>query len=593
MIQLNHCTDLLSQVYGGAGGETGSLEMSEDGGFMGALGTQLQDILVDWGEDPAEIAALDGQALLAQFLTLAQDRLPPADGPRMAGDQTPASLSATASSPLETPTDLLNKLLESSISGALPATAQGTDALSEMRSENAGQAVSPTAIPADLLRRLLQPTSADGLESANPPPAALATPVESGDTAPATAISADLLRRLLQPAPAGGVALPPTPTALATPVESGDTAPATAISADLLRRLLQPTSAGGLESADPPPAALAHSLESGDAAPPTAIPADRLRRLLQSVPGDGVEKANPATAVALTKPGEFGPPSLPQALPAEALKPWLPSIPADDVAAIPTTAVLADSDESDQTLILRATAPNWLSQFLPGPTDAGIGAMQPGGPLAGEGQGLPAVFSTRGALLDLALKATDETQRLAVRDASDAAAELPETGLPATGAPSVGTPIGSGPARIFDLSDVFRPGGETRLAEQVKWVMRSGLGTAEFTLHPRSLGAMEVRVTMEADQAHVQFLSPHPIVREVLEAALPRLRDALAQDGLSLGNVSISEQAPERRGEADREQAGTAQARQNFDGRLGEDVESPDLAGSTLSVLSGRLDYFI
>ena len=552
MIQLNHCTDLLSQVYGGAGGETGSLEMSEDGGFMGALGTQLQDILVDWGEDPAEIAALDGQALLAQFLTLAQDRLPPADGPRMAGDQTPASLSATASSPLETPTDLLNKLLESSISGALPATAQGTDALSEMRSENAGQAVSPTAIPADLLRRLLQPTSADGLESANPPPAALATPVESGDTAPATAISADLLRRLLQP-----------------------------------------TSAGGLESADPPPAALAHSLESGDAAPPTAIPADRLRRLLQSVPGDGVEKANPATAVALTKPGEFGPPSLPQALPAEALKPWLPSIPADDVAAIPTTAVLADSDESDQTLILRATAPNWLSQFLPGPTDAGIGAMQPGGPLAGEGQGLPAVFSTRGALLDLALKATDETQRLAVRDASDAAAELPETGLPATGAPSVGTPIGSGPARIFDLSDVFRPGGETRLAEQVKWVMRSGLGTAEFTLHPRSLGAMEVRVTMEADQAHVQFLSPHPIVREVLEAALPRLRDALAQDGLSLGNVSISEQAPERRGEADREQAGTAQARQNFDGRLGEDVESPDLAGSTLSVLSGRLDYFI
>ncbi|WP_201099313.1 flagellar hook-length control protein FliK [Thiocystis minor] len=485
------------------------MEIPEDGGFMGALGTQLQDILVEWGEDPAEIAALDGQSLLTQFLALAQDRVPSADGPRMAVDQTPASLFAVVSSRVETPTDLLNKLLESSIAGASPAGTQGTAALSEMRCEDAGQPSSPTTIPADLLRRLLPPTLADGVDLP-PTAAALAHSLESEETAPLAAIPADLLRRLLPPTPADGVDLPPTA------------------------------------------AALTHSLESKVTASPTAIPADFLRRLLQSVP-----------------------------------------TPTDGVAAIPTTAVLADSGEPDQASILKTTAPTWLSQLFQGSTDGKVGTAQSGSPLAEEGQGLPTVFSTRGALLDLTMKATDETERLAVGDASDALAELPETGLPATGATSVGTQLGSGPARILDLSNVLRPGGETHLAEQVKWVMRSGLGTAELTLHPRSLGAMEVRVTMEADQAHVQFLSPHPIVREVLEAALPRLRDALAQDGLSLGNVSISEQAPERRGESDREQAGTAQDRQDFDVRLGDDIESPDIAGSTLSVLSGRLDYFI
>ncbi|AFL72432.1 flagellar hook-length control protein FliK [Thiocystis violascens] len=674
MIQFNLCTDLLSQVYAGASGETVSLETPEDGGFMGALGTQLQNILVEWGEDPAEIAALDGPSLLAQFLALAQDRLPPADEPRMTA-QPPASLRAAASSPPEMPTDLLNKLLESSIAGASPASAQGAATLSEMRSEGAGQSESPTAMPADPLRRLVQPTLADGvdlpptaaafarsLESeetaastaipADPlrrlvqptladgvdlplATAALARSLESEETVASTAMPADPLRRLVQPTLADGVDLPPTAAALARSLESENTAPSTAMPADPLRRLVQPTLADGVESADPTVAALATPMESGKTGPPTAVPADLLRRLLQPTPADGVESAGPraadlvnpleseetapltaipadlpqrylqpmpgdgvatskpATAAALVKSGEIVPASLPQAFPAEALRQWLPSIPADDVAAIPTTAALADSGESGQASILKATAPIWLNQFPPGARDTEIGAAQSGNPLAGEGQGLPMVFSTRGALLDLALKATHETERLAVRGASDEAAELPETGLPATSVTSVGTQSGSGPARIFDLSNVLRPGGETGLAEQVKWVMRSGLGTAELTLHPRSLGAMEVRVTMEADQAHVQFLSPHPIVREVLEAALPRLRDALAQDGLSLGNVSISEQAPERRGEQDRERAGSAQNRQDFDGSVGDGVESPDLAGSTLSALAGRLDYFI
>ncbi|WP_200156980.1 flagellar hook-length control protein FliK [Allochromatium vinosum] len=142
--------------------------------------------------------------------------------------------------------------------------------------------------------------------------------------------------------------------------------------------------------------------------------------------------------------------------------------------------------------------------------------------------------------------------------------------------------------QTLDLNRLLQPGGEQRLAEQVRWSVDQGLDTAEIKLHPPSLGALDVRLVQEGDKTHVQFVSAHPIAREVLEAAVPRLREALAQDGVLLGNVSVSDQAPSDRGETGRERGQSA----GTGDHEAEDDEDRIESIGTLSVLSRRLDVF-
>jgi flagellar hook-length control protein FliK len=52
---------------------------------------------------------------------------------------------------------------------------------------------------------------------------------------------------------------------------------------------------------------------------------------------------------------------------------------------------------------------------------------------------------------------------------------------------------------------------------------------------------MEVRIQIQNDQASIQFASHHAVVREALEAALPRLRDMLEATGVQLVDVNVSD----------------------------------------------------
>jgi flagellar hook-length control protein FliK len=54
---------------------------------------------------------------------------------------------------------------------------------------------------------------------------------------------------------------------------------------------------------------------------------------------------------------------------------------------------------------------------------------------------------------------------------------------------------------------------------------------------------MSVKVSDNQDQATVSFTSPHPIVREVLDQQLNRLREMFAEQGLNLVNVDVSDKS--------------------------------------------------
>ena len=86
-------------------------------------------------------------------------------------------------------------------------------------------------------------------------------------------------------------------------------------------------------------------------------------------------------------------------------------------------------------------------------------------------------------------------------------------------------------------------GWDGALAQKVVWLVGERQQTAQLHLNPPQLGPLEVRLSVApADQnavANAQFASPHAAVREALEAAMPRLREILAESGITLGNATV------------------------------------------------------
>ena len=136
-------------------------------------------------------------------------------------------------------------------------------------------------------------------------------------------------------------------------------------------------------------------------------------------------------------------------------------------------------------------------------------------------------------------------------------------------------------------------GWDKALGERIQWMAGQGMQRANIKLNPAHLGPMEVRIQVQNDQATVQFTSAHGVVREALEAALPRLRDMFDNAGVELADVDISGQsfAEQQQAAADG-QGDTDNGSQNALTAAGEDADIP-LETPVYSLLeSGRLDLF-
>ena len=70
-----------------------------------------------------------------------------------------------------------------------------------------------------------------------------------------------------------------------------------------------------------------------------------------------------------------------------------------------------------------------------------------------------------------------------------------------------------------------------------------GDGSAELTLYPRELGQLHVSLKM-GEKTQLHFVSAHADVRAAVEAAMPQLRHAFADNGINLGQASVSDQGP-------------------------------------------------
>lgn len=116
------------------------------------------------------------------------------------------------------------------------------------------------------------------------------------------------------------------------------------------------------------------------------------------------------------------------------------------------------------------------------------------------------------------------------------------------------------PAPVVTIhAPVGTPEWRTEIAQQMATLAVKGHDRAELQLHPVELGPIDVRVSMEAGQATLIITAVQPATRDALELALPQLRDALAQQGIALGQATVNDQRP-------RDFAGSRDARSGSDG---------------------------
>ena len=117
----------------------------------------------------------------------------------------------------------------------------------------------------------------------------------------------------------------------------------------------------------------------------------------------------------------------------------------------------------------------------------------------------------------------------------------------------IGSPIPTAQATV--AVPVGQTGWDAAFSQRVTWVATNTQQIAHLHLNPPNLGPLEVRISLASDQATAVFTSPHAVVREAIEAALPRLREMLADNGLSLGNVNVSSESFQQQQQAQSNQS--------------------------------------
>ncbi len=140
---------------------------------------------------------------------------------------------------------------------------------------------------------------------------------------------------------------------------------------------------------------------------------------------------------------------------------------------------------------------------------------------------------------------------------------------------------------------VQSPDWNAALGQRVIWMAGQQHQVAQLQLNPPNLGPLEIQLNIHKGEASAVFLSAHAPVRDAIENAIPKLREMLADSGISLGNVNVSSQ------DAQRDQSAFAGGRFASGAGRVEGGDSIDAAGPSAAVVrakmwnNGMVDTFV
>jgi len=117
--------------------------------------------------------------------------------------------------------------------------------------------------------------------------------------------------------------------------------------------------------------------------------------------------------------------------------------------------------------------------------------------------------------------------------------------------------------------------------------------SAQLRLTPAELGPIDINLNVDDDKIRLVFNAQQAVVKEQIEAALPKLREMLAEQGLELDDVSVThDDAAKHDGEA---QKNSEQASSRGIGSDGNEVEADSQTTNThtISLSNAAVDYFV
>ena len=88
--------------------------------------------------------------------------------------------------------------------------------------------------------------------------------------------------------------------------------------------------------------------------------------------------------------------------------------------------------------------------------------------------------------------------------------------------------------------NINNPGWGDKFAEQISWLGHQEIKSAVIKIHPEELGPLEISVKVDKDSASVNIISHSSHVRDIVDQAIPRLRDMMAEQGLNLSDVHVN-----------------------------------------------------
>lgn len=138
------------------------------------------------------------------------------------------------------------------------------------------------------------------------------------------------------------------------------------------------------------------------------------------------------------------------------------------------------------------------------------------------------------------------------------------------------------------------------LSERVNMMLSKNLKHVDIRLDPPELGRMQIKLSMNNDQASVQFTVTNQAAREMVEQSLPRLREMMQQQGLQLAQSSVQHQDSGGRQEfaGNQTQPGNQQADKHGGSRFGsaENEQEIDMQSINhefnVNVSKDRVDYY-
>ncbi len=111
----------------------------------------------------------------------------------------------------------------------------------------------------------------------------------------------------------------------------------------------------------------------------------------------------------------------------------------------------------------------------------------------------------------------------------------------ATGhATSAETPIPMEPTRFIISPRLDAPHWQDAFGSRLVWMAKEKHQFVELRLNPPELGVVNVKMALHQNDASIAIGVHNAAVREAIEATLPRLRELLAESGVSLMNVDVS-----------------------------------------------------